>query len=733
MSQNPNISNTEAYKKAFYKNTAVRKVKKTVDANLVNSFLTNNKTEVRPDFLVMNGQRLNIAGVKKTQNTMKAQAKELRASNIRKKKEENIRVRNLAQKYLVSENFIRSVDVNENKVRAERQRMNTDKRQQLLKSYLNIQTSPTNVQERSALKSIMNRESKKYANMYGKTAPKQMELALSQILRKKGTDEIFFLDPDTDKKNITTILNKLYGINRQRTTTTLKKLSTLSQDEKNRFERDAIRGDAGAMNKAKRVDELRKKIRKIKGLTSADIKNYTTIAGRKPEQLEKVLLIATAASELAKTGAQSKLAFSEGQLGRSIRNKTLNQVVMYINTVKKEVEENVQRQRLDALKKEVSNTYKNPNMKKKIQNASSSAEVMQLRNNNPSEKAQISSLVHLSSQRKSALLKELNTGNYVNVLQRAKNENSKTQMKKAEIEAARGEITTLQHLSPSRKRQFIKELTTTNINDVLMRAIREDAMTSLQYKSEANALRSNLIKEPYGPGFKNRLKELVASANAKGKVKANAEAERKKVEANRKEAERKAAANSKEAERKAAAERKEAERKVAAEKKEAERKAAAERKKAVANSKEAERKAAAEKKEAERKAAAERKKAVANSKEAERKAAAEKKEAEMKKAEANRKEAERKAVANSKEAERKKAAASRKDAERKAAVAAAAAAAAAAKAKQNAGNNEFKNARGYLSRSSSMASQKSFKSVAENYNDKSRKAAEAVNRAARRG
>ena len=126
MSQNPNTSNTEAYKKAFYKNTAVRKVKKAVDANLVNSFLTNNKTEVRPDFLVMNGQRLNVAGVKKTQNSMKAEAKELRASNIRRKKEENIRVKNLAQKYRVSENFIRSVDVNENKVREERQRINKD-------------------------------------------------------------------------------------------------------------------------------------------------------------------------------------------------------------------------------------------------------------------------------------------------------------------------------------------------------------------------------------------------------------------------------------------------------------------------------------------------------------------------------------------------------------------------------------------------------------------------------
>ena len=126
MSQNPNTSNTEAYKKAFYKNTAVRKVKKAVDANLVNSFFTNNKTEVRPDFLVMNGQRLNVAGVKKTQNSMKAEAKELRASNIRRKKEENIRVKNLAHKYRVSENFIRSVYVNENKVREERQRINKD-------------------------------------------------------------------------------------------------------------------------------------------------------------------------------------------------------------------------------------------------------------------------------------------------------------------------------------------------------------------------------------------------------------------------------------------------------------------------------------------------------------------------------------------------------------------------------------------------------------------------------
>ena len=483
----------------------------------------------------------------------------------------------------------------------------------------------------------MNQVSKKYANMYGKTTPTEVQRAISKILVKKGTDEIFFIDPDTDKTFITKTLNTLYGINREGAATTLKKLSELSQDDKNRFERNALRGDASAINKAKRVNELRKKIRKIRGLTSADIKNYTTIAGREPEQLEKVLLIATAASELAKTGAQDKLAFSEGQLGRSIRDKTLNQVIAYINTAKKEVEENrkagikaaaenVQRQRLEALKKEVSNTYKNPDMKKKIQNASSSAEVIQLRNNNPSEKAQIRSLVHLSSQRKSALLKELNSGNFVNVLQRAKNENSRAQKKKAEIGTAQGEINTLQQLSSSRKRQFIKELTTTNVNDVLMRAIREDAMTSLRYKSEANTLRSNLIKEPYGPGFKNRVKELVASANAKGKVKANAEAEIKKAEANRMEAERKAEAN-----------RKEAERKVAAEKKEAE------------------------------------KKAEANRKEAERKAEANRKEAEMKKAEADRK-----------EAERKKAVANRKEAERKAVVAAAAAA---AKAKQNAGDN----------------------------------------------
>ena len=90
----------------------------------------------------------------------------------------------------------------------------------------------------------------------------------------------------------------------------------------------------------------------------------------------------------------------------------------------------------------------------------------------------------------------------------------------------------------------------------------------------------------------------------------------------------------------------------------------------------------------------------------------------------------KKAEANRKEAERKKAVANRKKAERKAAIAAAAAA---TKAKENDGNNEFKNARGYLSRSSSMASQRSVREIVKKFNNLASKAAEARNKAARRG
>jgi hypothetical protein len=520
------MTNVEAYKKKFFKNIAVNKVKKIVNANMVDKFLTNNKTEVRSPFLVMNGRRLNVPEVKKVQETMKAQAKELQASNARRKKQENVRARNLAQKYRVSENFVRSVDLNENKVREERKRLNTNRRQQLIKDYLKIQTTPTNAQERTALNSVAVQQADKYAKIYGKNS-KQVEKDISDILKKLKTDEIFFIDPATNKNRIPKMLNLKYGINRTGIANDLKTLKTLSDEEKKILETSVVRGVPGALNKAKKVDALRKQIRAVKGLSTKDVDDYIQLAGREPEQLEKVLIIAKAASELAKTGQQGKLAFSEGQLGRSIRNKTLNGVVEYVNKVKKE-----------------------------------------------------------STQ---AVSKKMD---------------------------ARAEINKLKRLSTNRKRQFISELTTANVNNVLMRAIREDAMKSLQYKSEANVLRTNLLKVQYGPEFKNKLKELVASANARGKVKANAK--RAQEEANAKKAREEAEARKKaENERKAAQtaeakaekERKAAEAKAEKERKAAEAKAEKERKAAEAEA----RKKAAEA-EAKRKAAAARtkRKAAAN-------------------------------------------------------------------------------------------------------------------------
>jgi hypothetical protein len=334
--KNPDITNVEAYKKKFFKNIAVNKVKKIVNANMVDKFLTNNKTEVRSPFLVMNGRRLNVPEVKKVQETMKAQAKELQASNARRKKQENVRARNLAQKYRVSENFVRSVDLNENKVREERKRLNTNRRQQLIKDYLKIQTTPTNAQERTALNSVAVQQADKYAKIYGKNS-KQVEKDISDILKKLKTDEIFFIDPATNKNRIPKMLNLKYGINRTGIANDLKTLKTLSDEEKKILETSVVRGVPGALNKAKKVDALRKQIRAVKGLSTKDVDDYIQLAGSEPAQLEKVVVIARAAGELLKSGnatTVSKLGFAEGQVGRSIRNKSLNDVKQYVNSVK---------------------------------------------------------------------------------------------------------------------------------------------------------------------------------------------------------------------------------------------------------------------------------------------------------------------------------------------------------------------------------------------------------------
>ena len=334
--KNPDLTNLEAYMKKFFKNTAVNKVKKIVSANIVDKFLTNNKTEVRSPFLVMNGRRLNVPEVKKVQEITKAQAKELKASNIRRKKQENIRVKNLAQKYRVGENFIRGVDMNENKVREERKRLNTNRRQQLIKDYLKIQTTPTNAQERTALNSVAVRQADKYAKIYGKNS-KQIEKDISDILKKMKTDEIFFMDPTTNKNRIPKMLNLKYGINRTGITNDLKTLKTLSDEEKKILETSVVKGVPGALNKAKKVNALRRQIRALKGLSKKNIDDYIQLAGSEPAQLEKVVVIARAAAEMLQGGdktAVSKLGLTEGQVGRSIRNKSLNDVKQYVNSVK---------------------------------------------------------------------------------------------------------------------------------------------------------------------------------------------------------------------------------------------------------------------------------------------------------------------------------------------------------------------------------------------------------------
>jgi hypothetical protein len=334
--KNPDLTNLEAYMKKFFKNTAVNKVKKIVSANIVDKFLTNNKTEVRSPFLVMNGRRLNVPEVKKVQEITKAQAKELKASNIRRKKQENIRVKNLAQKYRVGENFIRGVDMNENKVREERKRLNTNRRQQLIKDYLKIQTTPTNAQERTALNSVAVRQADKYAKIYGKNS-KQIEKDISDILKKMKTDEIFFMDPTTNKNRIPKMLNLKYGINRTGITNDLKTLKTLSDEEKKILETSVVKGVPGALNKAKKVNALRRQIRALKGLSKKNIDDYIQLAGSEPAQLEKVVVIARAAAEMLQGSdktAVSKLGLTEGQVGRSIRNKSLNDVKQYVNSVK---------------------------------------------------------------------------------------------------------------------------------------------------------------------------------------------------------------------------------------------------------------------------------------------------------------------------------------------------------------------------------------------------------------
>jgi hypothetical protein len=89
------------------------------------------------------------------------------------------------------------------------------------------------------------------------------------------------------------------------------------------------------------VGETESKIMRISGLSREDKKDYIKVAGGDLEQLKKVLVIATAAAKFVKEGnsdAVNKLAFSEGTLGASIKNKTLNQVKANVQKVRNAVE-----------------------------------------------------------------------------------------------------------------------------------------------------------------------------------------------------------------------------------------------------------------------------------------------------------------------------------------------------------------------------------------------------------
>ena len=499
MQKNPDISNVEQYKKKFFKNTAVNKVKKIVSANMVDKFLTNNKTEVRPPFLVMNGRRLNVPKVKNVQETMKRQAKELQASDARRKQQENIRVKKLAQKYQVSENFVRSVDMNENKVREERERMNTNRRQGLIKNYLKIPTTPTSAQERAALNKLEEDQVQKYAKMYGKNT-KEIREYIDTILQKLRTDEIFFIDPNTNKNIIRRQLDEKYRIKREEIAKELIKLQTLSEDEKKTVQTNIVRGVPGALNKAKKVDALRKQIRAIKGLSTKNVDDYIKLAGSEPAELEKVSIIARAAGELLESGHKamvSKLGFTEGQVGRSIRNKSLSQVRQYVNSVKQVVKKKdaaieeirrlrgLQQSRRDHYIGELQQTN---DYDRVLFRAVGEDTVASLKNESGREKLRESvEKVKYDSGFRNAFKKLLNAAEgEAGVKKAAKDEANKAAAARTKRKTAANKINALQNLSKTNKIEFKKQLqNATNINNVVKRATKK-AETKTEAQQENN-------------------------------------------------------------------------------------------------------------------------------------------------------------------------------------------------------------------------------------------------------
>ena len=110
----------------------------------------------------------------------------------------------------------------------------------------------------------------------------------------------------------------------------------------NNVAKKQIIANAKILNK---VGETESKIMGISGLTTDDKKNYIKVAGGDLKQLEKVLVIATAAGEFVKNKngeAVKKLAFSESTLGASIKNKTLNNVKAGVQNVRKQAKANAE-------------------------------------------------------------------------------------------------------------------------------------------------------------------------------------------------------------------------------------------------------------------------------------------------------------------------------------------------------------------------------------------------------
>ncbi|MFZ9320875.1 MAG: hypothetical protein ACO245_07410, partial [Ilumatobacteraceae bacterium] len=290
-----------------------------------------------------------------------------------------------------------------------------------------------------------------YSKKYGTTEEQTVDVLtrlMQNVPRQNGKKRLwsdFYTDVAFQKK-VDDVFAKL-----RQDTKKIRGLKNLSNASKQAFINRLVKGENVVKNAT--MGEKVAKTRKIAPAAEVaqnNINKYTRVAELTPEKR----------AETEKTLKN---------MGLSVRNvtalmKKVNKGENVMNEARK-IQASVAEARnapLKKLKEEVTRQYKDPNIIKKIQNASTINEVRKLKSNNPS------------------------TAN---------------------------KIGALKYLSRGRKTQYVKQLNTMNFKNVLLRAVGEDAMTSLKNKSMANSVRKAIMNVPYGPDFEKRIRNIVNDAN----------------------------------------------------------------------------------------------------------------------------------------------------------------------------------------------------------------------------